>query len=240
MKRNCVLLTIALAVLALTASQVMAQPGGGDPAGAPPAGGPGPGGFGQGRGGMRGMGPDMYDQVGLTDAQKKQMEELRTKFTKELESATPETRREVFTKMRTEMENVLTPEQKKKMEELRAQMGAGFGGPGAPGQGMAGRGSAFPFQRFLDQIKLTDEQKTKVADLQRKAIEALFNQIRKEVLTEEQRTELEKLRAAAPAAPGTPPAPAPADKVAPAKDAAAPAATPADKPARGTRRARQQ
>jgi Spy/CpxP family protein refolding chaperone len=247
MKRNWVLLTIALVILAVTASQVMAQaqpPAA--PAGPGGQGGPGgPGGPGMGRGGMRGMGADMYDQVGLTDEQKKKMEEMRADFTKQLESATPETRREVFTKMRTEMENILTPEQKKKMEDLRAQRGqqfGGFGGPGgAPGQPGA-RSSAFPFQRFLDQIKLTDEQKTKVAELQRVAIEKLFNDIRTNVLTEDQRKELEKLRAAAPAAPGTPPAPAAAEKVAPAKDAAkpAPADKPADKPARGTRRAPQQ
>ena len=185
------------------------------------------------------MGPDMYDQVGLTDAQKKQMEEIRADFTKQLESATPETRREIFTGMRDKMQSVLTPEQKKKMEELRAQMGPGFGGPGGPGgQGMGNRGSAFPFQALLDRIKLTDEQKATVTKLQREAIETLFNKIRKEVLTPEQLKELEKIRAEQPA----PKPPVPADKVAPAPDAAkpAPADKPANKPARGTRRAPQQ
>lgn len=229
------MLTIALVVLALTANQVMAQPAAG---GAPGQGAPGQGGPG-GRGGMgmRGMGQDMYDQVGLTDAQKAKMEELRTKFTKDLESATPETRREIFTNMRTEMEKVLTPEQKKKMDDLRAQRGPGFGGPGGPG---AGRGSMFPFQPLLDRIKLTDEQKATVTKLQRDAIEKLFNEIREKVLTKEQRTELEKIRAEQPAPgaaqPGAPKPdavkPAPADK--PAADA--PAATPA-RPARGQRRA---
>jgi Spy/CpxP family protein refolding chaperone len=250
MKRNWVLLTIALVVLALTASQVMAQPpaapaGPGGPGG---QGGPGQGGF--GRGGMRGMGQDMYDQVGLTDEQKKKMEDMRADFTKQLESATPETRRDVFTKMRTDMENILTPEQKTKMEELRAQRGGGrgFGGPGGDNAGPGGpnRGSMFPFQPLLDRIKLTDDQKAQVTKLQREAIEKLFNDIRDKVLTPEQREELKKLRAEQPApqpAPGAPKPPA-ADKVAPApaKDAAkpAPADKPADKPARGTRRAPQQ
>jgi Spy/CpxP family protein refolding chaperone len=237
MKRNWVLLTIALVVLALTANQVMAQPAAG---GAPGQGAPGQGGPG-GRGGMgmRGMGQDMYDQVGLTDAQKAKMEELRTKFTKDLESATPETRREIFTNMRTEMEKVLTPEQKTKMDELRAQRGPGFGGPGGAGAGGPNRGSMFPFQPLLDRIKLTDEQKAKITALQRKAIEELFNQIRKEVLTPEQQKELEKIRTEQPAPgaaqPGAPKPdavkPAPADK---------PAATPADKPAPANRPARGQ
>lgn len=200
--------------------------------------------------GMRGFGgQDMYDQVGLTDAQKKQMEELRTEFTKKLESATPETRREIFTQMRDKMQSVLTEDQKKKMEELRAQRGPGFGGPGggAPGQGMASRGFMFPFQPLLDRIKLTDDQKAQVTKLQREAIEKLFNDIREKVLTPEQRKELEALRAQQPQ-PGAQPKPDAAkpapDKVAPApaKDAPkdAPAAAPADKPARGQRRARQQ
>ena len=198
--------------------------------------------------GMRGFGgQDMYDQVGLTDAQKKQMEELRAEFTKKLESATPETRREIFTQMRDKMQSVLTEDQKKKMEELRAQRGPGFGGPGGgtPGQGMAGRGFMFPFQPLLDRIKLTDEQKAAVTKLQREAIEKLFNDIREKVLTPEQRKELEQIRAQQPqpGAQAKPDAAKPApDKVAPAKEAPkdAPAAAPADKPARGQRRARQQ
>lgn len=241
--KKVVVLSIALIVMALSASQVMAQPPAGQ--GGPGQGGPGgQGGF--GRGMM--MGGDMYDQLNLTEEQKKKMEDMRAEFTKKLESATPETRREIFTEMRDKMQSVLTDDQKKKMEELRAQRGSGrgfggFGGPeGAPGMGP--RASAFPFQRFLDQLKLTDEQKTKVATMQREAIEKLFNDIRTKVLTEDQRKELEKLRAAQPAAPGAPAVPA--DKPAAATKPAAtdkPAAADkpaAEQPARGQRRARQQ
>ncbi len=235
--KKIVFLAIALVVLALSASQVMAQP---------PA---GPGGFGQGGpGGQAGfgrgmmMGGDMYDQLNLTEEQKKKMEDMRAEFTKKLESATPETRREIFTEMRDKMQSVLTDEQKKKMEELRTQRGGnrGFGGFGAPegmpGQGMGPRASVFPFQRFLDQLNLTDEQKTKVTTMQREAIEKLFNDIRTKVLTEEQRKELEKLRAAQPAAPAAPAAaqPAPTEKPAAANKPAA------EQPARGQRRNRQQ
>ncbi|NLH16745.1 MAG: hypothetical protein GX455_09205 [Phycisphaerae bacterium] len=232
--KKVVVLSIALIVLALSASQVMAQPPAGQ--GGPGQGGPGgQGGF--GRGMM--MGGDMYDQLNLTEEQKKKMEEMRTEFTKKLESATPETRREIFTEMRDKMQSVLTDEQKKKMEELRTQRGnrgfGGFGGPeGTPGQGMGPRASVFPFQRFLDQLKLTDEQKTKVATMQREAIEKLFNDIRTKVLTEDQRKELEKLRAAQPAAPVAPAATKPAEKPAATEKPAA------EQPARGQRRARQQ
>ncbi len=237
MKRNLVVLTLVIGLVICMSGLVMAQPGGQG----------GPGGDqqrGQGmRGGMGGgmfMGPESMDQLNLTEEQKKKMEELRTKMMQNMNEATPEARRDMFTKMREDMNSILTEEQKAKMEQLRSErgnrMGGGFAGfGGQPGQPGAGRGSVFPFQPLLDRIKLTDEQKAKVTQMQREAIEKLFNDIREKVLTPEQRKELEQLRSqtplAAPAAATQPKPEAP-------KEAEKPAATPA-RPAREGRTRRQ-
>jgi Spy/CpxP family protein refolding chaperone len=191
------------------------------------------------------MGPESMDQLNLTEEQKKKMEELRTEMMQKMNEATPETRREMFTQMRDKMNAILTDEQKAKMEQLRSERGnrmGGFGGqPGQPGQPGAGRGSMFPFQGLLDRLKLTDEQKTKVTQMQREAIEKLFNDIREKVLTPEQRKELEQLRSQTPPAGAPQPKPeapkAEEKKPEAQKETAKPAAT--ERPARQGRNRRQ-
>lgn len=92
---------------------------------------------------------------------------------------------------------LLTNEQKKTLEDVKKeQPGAGrpnvqpFGRPGAGGARAPGQ--VLPAQ-LQDELKLTAEQKEKIAKLQ-KEIEAKVN----EVLTEEQKKKLEELKKAGP------------------------------------------
>ncbi|MBN1817555.1 MAG: hypothetical protein JW828_09340 [Sedimentisphaerales bacterium] len=87
-----------------------------------------------GRGGMFGM-----EGLDLSEDQQKKMDTIRQKYMDQMQNADRDSRREVFTKMREEMDSVLTEEQKKKAEELRQQRGFGGRGQGQEGQGPAGR-----------------------------------------------------------------------------------------------------
>ena len=86
--------------------------------------GPRPGG---GRGGMM-MNPEIAQQLGLSAEQQKKIDDIRAQYGPKIQEATPETRREVFTKMRDEVNAVLTEQQRTKWEELRAQMRGPGGG----------------------------------------------------------------------------------------------------------------
>ena len=112
----------------------------------PPAGQPGGG----GRGG-RMFGPEMYQQLDLTAEQQKKIDEINAQYQPKIQEAqTPEARREVFTKMREEINAVLTEAQRAKMAELRGARRGPGDQPGQPpvppdaGQG-GGRGPGGPF-----------------------------------------------------------------------------------------------
>jgi hypothetical protein len=91
----------------------------------------------------------------ITEAQKKKMEEVRSKQGEQMRelfaSGDRDKMREAFGKMRQEMEDgtlaVLTSDQKKEFEEMKGEAfefpesaRAGFGGGGGPGGGRGGRG----------------------------------------------------------------------------------------------------
>ncbi len=95
--------------LCLVTTSVLAQPQGGRRGG-------GMGGRGQGGGMMGGM--------DLTDAQQEKMAAIREKYMSQFRDIEdPEKRREVFSKMREEMNSVLTEEQRKQMAERMQGMG---------------------------------------------------------------------------------------------------------------------
>jgi caffeoyl-CoA O-methyltransferase len=127
MIRTATLITLAVVIAAI--GIVVAQEQG-----------PRPGGGG-GRGGMM-MTPEIAQQLGLSAEQQKKIDDIRAQYGPKIQEATPETRREVFTKMREEVNAVLTEQQRTKWEELRAQMrGPGGGRPeGQPGAGPGPQG----------------------------------------------------------------------------------------------------
>lgn len=120
-----------VAVLVLGTSALAQRPGGGQ-------GGPGGGGQGGpgGGGGRQGGGMRMFEQLGLTEAQKTKMKTLTDKQREESAA---------LRKKHTEQINaLLTPEQRKKLEEARKQMMDRFrsmGGPGGGAPGGAGKPS---------------------------------------------------------------------------------------------------
>ncbi len=138
-----------------------------------------------------------YDAINseYTDKQKGNMEKIREAFqskdAEKIKSAT-ETLRADGQKLRTEylakVEPILTADQKKIFEEVKAQQPGrgGFGGAGGFGGGTPGTVLSSGMQ---DRLKLTDEQKKKVEDLQ-KEIDGKLNNI----LNEDQRKQLDEIK----------------------------------------------
>jgi outer membrane protein assembly factor BamB len=171
---------------AVTDNQRKPQAGGGfgGPGGGGPGGFGGPGRGGPGRGGPGGFGgpgqilpPFLQERLNLTDQQKKEVEELQ----KEIDS---------------KIEKILTAEQFKDMRAGSGRGGpGGFGGPGGGGRGGPGRGGfGGPGQilpPFLqERLKLTDQQKRQVEDLQKETDSKV-----EKILTAEQNKQFKEMRA---------------------------------------------
>lgn len=123
MKTMILTLVSVLAISAVALAQPPGGPGGGRPGG---------GGFGGGRQGGGGM-MRMYDQLGLTEAQKTKLKALTEKQRAESMA--------LRKKHEEQIGAILTPEQRKKLEAARKEMMErfrGMGGPGGPGGGAPG------------------------------------------------------------------------------------------------------
>ena len=137
------------------------------------------------RAGRRPGGPGRMPDVGLTDAQKKEIEGIRKDAMAKIKDAKPEQRREIFKKMREAIDGVLTEEQREKMKKAR-----GRGGPGGK----------------RPDIGLTDDQKAKIEAIRKEARAAakdakgedrktIFEKMKKDIealLTDEQREKMKK------------------------------------------------
>jgi Spy/CpxP family protein refolding chaperone len=122
----------------------------------------------------------------LTEEQKKKMAAIRKAAGAKLKDAKPEQRRAIMEEMRKQSEAILTPEQLKKLKEAR--------------QGQHRRG--------MPDIGLTDEQKTKIQAIRKRAMEAskgkkgeerkaIMEKMQKAIhalLTDEQAEKLKKAR----------------------------------------------
>lgn len=142
----------------------------------------------------------MLKGLNLTEDQKKQIAAIREETTKKLQDAkTPQERMTIVgDAIKQVSEKVLTADQRKQLEEFRKNH------PG-PGQG--------PFGGLGEKLKLTDDQKAQIEKItkeaaesaknatdpkdKREAFRAAMKKIHDEVLTDEQRKQLEQLRKAA-------------------------------------------
>jgi len=148
------------------------------------------------RAGRRPVGPGRMPDIGLTDAQKKEIEGIRKDAMAKIKDAKPEQRREIFKKMREAIDGVLTEEQREKMKKARK------GGP---------RGGR-------PDIGLTEEQKEKMTAIRKAAAEkakdakpeerrAIYAQARKDceaLMTKEQLEKMKKARQGGPRGRGMP------------------------------------
>ena len=114
MKSKWILVIMALVLVCLISQPIFAQPAGR--------------GAGRGTGtaaaarGARGAGAGMMAGLELTKEQQEKMQKIREEYGSKIQSATPEERREIYTKMREAINAVLTPEQR---EQMRTRMGTG-------------------------------------------------------------------------------------------------------------------
>jgi len=156
----------------------------------------------------RGMGGGMFGGLDLTEEQQQKIDQIRQKFMGKIRAAeTPEARREVFGQMREAISQVLT-------EEQRAQLRQRFGQFQRPGQQPRQRPAERPaegpqfsmdlLRRMNEQLDLTPEQRQRIAQMVRQAMQRLMADIRQNVLTEEQRKKLAELRPERPARPEQP------------------------------------
>lgn len=124
------ILISALAVIAAASAMAQGKPGT-----------PGPKGMQGGKPGMQGgmrrgmMNPELTKQLALTAAQKKKMEAAQKSMRDQMMKLKPEERRtkgrEIFMKMRKDMDAIFTPKQKAILEKWRKDHPMrGFGGPG--------------------------------------------------------------------------------------------------------------
>lgn len=138
-------------------------------------------------------------ELGLSDAQKQQVEEIVRKARTDAQAASdPQAKRQIWQSAIEQIgRNVLNDEQRAKFRQLRQQQGPG-GGPQ-------------PFMEAMKQLDLTQEQKVRMQEImqqartdaekatdpqaKRQALEAARKKIRTEVLTDEQRQQLEKIMA---------------------------------------------
>ena len=135
------------------------------------------------RPGRAGRMPD----IGLTDAQKKEIEGIRKDAMAKIKGAEPEQRRAIFKKMREDIHGVFTKEQIEKLKKARQQDGPG---------------------RKRPDLGLTDEQKKEMARIRKEAMakvkdakpeerKAIFEGMRAEIeklLTKEQLEKFKKAR----------------------------------------------
>jgi Spy/CpxP family protein refolding chaperone len=170
MQRGWTGIGLALAAtlaLAGSASAQFGPPGGGPPGGGPPGGGP-PGG-----GAMILRMPEVQTELKLTDAQKTQVSEMlaslrggqRGRF-EDLRSLGPEEAQKRMAERRAQEEKlvkgILTADQQKRFRQLQLQQ-QGF--------------SALSDKSVQDELKLTDEQRTRVQTIQsdqRESMRAVF------------------------------------------------------------------
>lgn len=109
----------------------------------------------------RGDGKGMMKDLNLTDAQKKQLKSLHQAEKKEMDdlktkgSATPEDRKALHEKYRSQFDALLTPEQREKMKS-KAQEGE----PGKGERGGRGFDKGAPFMN--KELNLTADQQTKL------------------------------------------------------------------------------
>jgi phage gpG-like protein len=145
-------------VLLLTVSTALAQPGGS------------PGGF-------PGGGPRLFQPGQVVS----EFFQDQLKLTAEQKTAVESLQKDVDTKL----DKLFTDAQKKQWKEMKDNPGRGFGGPGGPG----GRGPAAPpkvgqilSDAVQEQLKLTDEQKKEVVEVQKVAdakLDQLFTDAQK-------------------------------------------------------------
>lgn len=162
------------------------------------------------------LAPEALEKLKLTSQQKEKFEKVNNEFKDKAKDAAGKIReafqnkdkdkiREAFQSLRTDMEKLrndslakveafLTDEQKKVFQEVKKapqQPGAGRPGakrPGAPeGRPGAGISGIPPFA--LEKLKLTEEQKKKLAEIQKDTDARIAG-----VLTEEQKKQLEELK----------------------------------------------
>jgi Spy/CpxP family protein refolding chaperone len=169
---------VVAGLVAVLVAPAMAQQGKGQRKGQGQGKGQGFGGFGQG--GMMGMGggmmilanPGVQKELKLTDEQvgkittmaRDQQEEMRSRF-QDLRDASPEQRREAMTKYQAEVQKkiagVLSADQMKRYDQVRYQ-----------NMYLA----AFEDENVVKALKLTEDQRSKVRDMQRTLQEELRGQ----------------------------------------------------------------
>ena len=133
---------------------------------------------------------DQGSDLGLTDAQKKQIAEIRKAAAIEMKKAKPEDRKAIAEATQAKIDELLTPEQREKLKKFR--------------QSQQRRGQ-------MPDIGLTDEQKAKMADIRKTAMankdatpaerKAAFELMKKEIeklLTPEQLEKFKKARQGGP------------------------------------------
>jgi len=164
-------------------------------------------GFG-GRGGAL-LGSDALAKLNLTADQKEKYEAISAEYAEKAKENSAKLRdafkdreklKENLEAMRTEsqklrtdylakVEGLLTSEQKKTFEEVKNQQPQ-RGAPGAPGGfGRPAVGAEFLPAGAQERLKLSDDQKQKVSDLQKEMETKILN-----VLTEEQRKQYEEMK----------------------------------------------
>jgi len=128
------------------------------------------------------MGGGMYQGLDLTQEQQAKMAQIREKLRAEMQAAeTPEARRELFTKMRDEMQKILTPEQQAKMRERTERPAA----PVVPIAPVAPADAVRPqprdplqvFDAVAPRLELTEEQQANIAKLREEAMKKLVADI---------------------------------------------------------------
>ena len=158
MKRHWIAGFMALFTLALLAGTVVAKEAKGRPDKPD----------GRRRARQRRGGPGQMPGVGLTDAQKKEIGEIRKTAMAKIKDAEPKDRRAIFAKMRKDIGAVLTEEQREKMKKARQGERRGRGMP---------------------DIGLTDEQKAKMDAIRKEARAKL-----KDAKGEDRKAILEKMK----------------------------------------------
>ncbi|MDP6636720.1 MAG: hypothetical protein QGG42_17610 [Phycisphaerae bacterium] len=112
-------------------------------------------------------GPRKTPDIGLTDAQKKEIEAIRKEAMAKIKDAKPDERKEIFAQMRKDIHGVFTEEQIKKLKELRQEQG----------------------QHDRPDLGLTDEQKKKMAAIRKEGMAKL-----KDAKPEERKAIMEGMR----------------------------------------------
>ena len=189
MKSKWMVAALLVLCVCIISDGVLAQPQGGR------------GRQGQAQGG-RMMGGGMFGGLDLTEEQQAKMAKIREGIMGKMQNATSEERREIFTKMREQMQAVLTEEQRAKAANMMGDRGMGSGRPGGEGATRPGIGAGQAqrqrtmgpldlFDAVSRRLELSKEQQDKIAKIRAEAMKKLMKDI-KSVLTKEQRGRFEQ------------------------------------------------